>query len=156
MEGLNVPSFSTEVREALASYSMRGGVGLCVGNPVDLSGEVWKITYDCAKTMLDYPGIDILISQLSLNNHPNFFEGIYETIVNSVEELIRAAKYSKKPNVLVVPVPISNETFHVVTEFRRKCHEAGIPAYNSMAGAAKAIAMLANYQENQEQLWGEK
>ena len=148
--GLNVPRFPVEMSEALASYSVREGVGLCVGNPVDLSGEFWKISYHCAKIMLDYPGIDILISQLTLNNQPDFFEGIYEAFVNSVEELVRAIKDSEKLSVLAVPVPISDETFHVVSEFRRICREAGIPVYNSLANAAKAVAMLAQYQENQE------
>jgi len=149
-QGLDVPRFPKEMRDTLASFSMRGGVGLCLGNPVDLSGEVWSMTYDCAKTMLEYPGIDIMISQVTLSVYRNFFDGIYDRIINSVDELIRATKDSQKPNVLVVPMPISDETYRVATECRRKCHDAGIPVYNSLTSAAKSIAAFIDYHDNEK------
>ncbi len=148
--GLTVPRLPAEISESLASYSVRDGIGLCLGNPVDLSGEIWNMSYHCAKTLLDYPGVDLLISQLTLNNQNDFYEGLYEAFLNAAGEVIRASKDSGKPALMVTPVPVSDRSFQVVTEFRRKCHEAGVPVYSSLPNAAKAVAARADYQEKKK------
>ena len=145
--GLKVPYFPPKTQAELRNHSATGGLGLCLRNPVDLSGEIWNMCYYCAKRMLDYEEVDLLVFQLPLSVHRNFFDGIYERLASLVEDVTSASKESGKAVAIVIPLPISDETYHVAAESRQKCYEAGLPVYFSLEDAAEAIARAADYYE---------
>ncbi|MCX5998669.1 MAG: hypothetical protein NTU41_03520 [Chloroflexi bacterium] len=47
-----------------------------------------------------------------------------------------------KPMAVVIHYLTSGESWQMASEYSRRCYQAGLPVYHSIAGAAKAIDRL--------------
>jgi len=143
--GLAVPRFPTKIQDKLEGYLKKGSIGVSLNNPVDLSDQGWDISYDCAKIMLDYGGIDLLIFQLPLGIFSRFSAGIRSAIISIIEDVIKIHKESNKPTAVVIHSLVSSKTYQLALDCERKCCDAGLPVYHSLTNAAKAIARFIDY-----------
>ena len=146
--GLLIPRLPTEIQDKLRAYLNKGGIGVSLNNPVDLSDQGWDASYDCAKTMLDYEGIDLLIFQLPLGIFPHFSPEICSAAISTIEDVIKAHKESNKPMAIVIHSLVSGETYQLALDCEQRCCEAGLPVYHSLTNASKAIARFLDYHEH--------
>ena len=153
--GLAVPRFPIEIQAKLRGYLKKGSIGVSLNNPVDLSDQGWDISYDCAKIMLDYGGVDLLIFQLPVGIFVRFSAGIYSAIISIIEDVIKIHKESDKPMAIVIHSPVSGKTYQLALDCERKCCDVGLPVYHSLTNAAKAIARFVDYHERRRRMLGE-
>jgi acyl-CoA synthetase (NDP forming) len=136
-----------EIQGKLKSCLGKGGIGVGLSNPVDLSDQGWDIFRHCTKIILDYDGIDLLIAHLHV--------GVYVTnqissLLGIVKQVVIAHKESNKPKPIAVVVgsAISTESWHVALGCEQECRENNLPIYHSVNNAAKAIVRFLDYHEH--------
>ena len=143
--GLLVPRFPIEIQNKLKGYLKKGGLGVGLSNPIDLSDQGWDIFCSCAKIMLDYDGIDLLIAHL---NAGIFTPSQVPALAIITKEVVKSHKESNKPMAVVIGSVVSTEAWRVVLDCERECRESNLPVYHSLSSAAKAIARFLDYQEH--------
>ncbi len=148
--GLIVPGFPSEVQNKLRQLTASGGIGMGLSNPVDLSDQGWDILYDCAKVILDYDGIDLLIVQLPIRVFPSPYQ---DMMFPHIEELayafVKAYNESKKSMSAVITNFLSSaQDSQVALKCEQVCCEAGLPVYHSLSNAARAVARFLDYHDH--------
>ncbi len=143
--GLIVPRLPTAIQDKLKSYLEKGGTGVGLSNPVDLSDQGWGIFCDCAKIMLDYDGIDLLIAHLHAGIFPS---SQISRLVTITKEVVKSHKESNKPMAAVIGSAVSTKGWQVALDCERECREGDLPVYHSLSNAAKAITRFLDYHEH--------
>jgi acyl-CoA synthetase (NDP forming) len=154
--GLIVPRFPAEVQNKLRQLTVSRGIGMGLGNPVDLSDQGWGILYDCAKVILDYDGIDLLIVQLPIRVFPSPYQDMmFPHIKELAYAFVKAYNESNKSMSAVITNFLScSEDCKVGLECEQVFCEAGLPVYHSLNNAVKAIARFLDYHDDRAK--GEK
>ena len=146
--GLMVPRFPREIQDKLRSYFPKGDTGVGLSNPVDLSDQLWGTIYDCAKIMLDYNGIDLLIYHLHVGGWPSFDPNKLDAgLVSANMEVIKAHHESSKPMAVAIHGANSPYTQDFAFRLEQKYCQAHLPVYHSPGNAAKAISRFIKYHE---------
>ena len=146
--GLVLPPLPQEVRQELRSF-LSTDAGLGLGNPVDLGGQYYTpAVYPVMKTLADYREIDILVFHLPLGIMPAFSSFPKQGAIALLDNVIRVHNETSKPTVVVVDQLATSEAWETAFSCQQKCHEAGIPVYFSIDGAAKALDRVLRYHEN--------
>ena len=145
--GLTVPAFPIEVQNRLRQLTVSGGIGMGLSNPVNLSDQGWDILYDCAKVILDYDGIDLLIVQLPIRVFPSPYQ---DMMFPHIRELACAAvkaynESSKSMSAVISNFLSSTQDCGVALECEQIFCEAGLPVYHSLGNTARAIARFLDY-----------
>ena len=152
--GLEIPRFPIELQNKLKGYLTKGSIGVNLNNPVDLSDQGWNISYYCAKAILDYEGIDLLILQIPVGIFSYLSPERYSATLSFINGIIKAHRESNKPIGAVIHLPLSVETYQLVLDCERSCCEAGLPIYHSLSNAAKAITRFIDYHERRKGMLG--
>ena len=143
--GLAVPRFSMETQDKLKSYLGKGGTGVGLSNPVDLSDQGWDIFRHCTKIILDYDGIDLLIAHLHVGV---FGANQISALLSIAKQVVKSHEESNKPMAMIVGSPISAESWHAALGCEQECRENNLPVYHSLSNAAKAIVRFLDYHEH--------
>jgi acyl-CoA synthetase (NDP forming) len=153
--GLSVPVLSTKTVEQLRM--LLPTVGASAQNPIDL-GNPWTSPSDFKKiietTSLD-PQIDALVTVVW--QLPFFYarrEPLWNFFQKSVEASIAVGKYLRKPLIMVLcATPTEVEMLEAENEWRKikdRFIAAGIPVYQTIERAAKAMVNFIAYREYQK------
>ena len=129
---------------------MTDDAGTILPNPLDLSAPAFDqgVFRDAFKIVDDYDGIDFLISHVPFGiMHMPSFSPEKDVVPSFAEEVVKAHKALAKPLAAVIHAPTSAEDWQVIFEFQRKCYEEGLPVYQSIGNAAKAIDRFMTYHE---------
>jgi acyl-CoA synthetase (NDP forming) len=154
--GLEVPRLPAEIQNSLRSYVKWGGTGTSLNNPVDLSVQAIEpfIFHNCAQTLLDYEGLDLLIVQLPLSVYGQPLSYVPSLFTPIIECIIKIYKETSKPMAVVIHLIASGEIWQLASNFERRCYEAGLPVYRSLTNAAKAIACFIDYHKRRKGMLG--
>ena len=145
--GLKVPRFPREIGEKLGSL-LGNEAGTILNNPLDLSAEAWKVGYSDILKLLDgYDGTDLSIIHFSLGLISPPAQQHTETWGSLARDVIESHQVSAKPVVAVIQMPVYDGHYQWMLEAQKKFYEAGIAAYHSIGGAAKAIDRFMRYHE---------
>ncbi len=144
--GFSVPPLSEDFRSKLRSF-LPTEHGTSLRNPIDLGAQIFSPGfYPVLASLANYDGIDLLVVQLSLGMlvlPPFLGEG---TVLNALADwVIRVHKETSKPLALVIHAMASGESWEVALDCQEKCYRAGLPVYNSIGSAAKAIDHCITY-----------
>ena len=150
--GLVVPCFPQEIQDTLRNHVQMRGLGTVLSNPVDLSDQGWDVTYGCAKVILDYDDVDLLIFQLSIDQFPSPFHGRDSVFNSLIENIIKVRRETHKPVAVVIHSATSPDGYHLAFDLKQKCTEAWLPVYHSLSNAAKAIARFLDYHEHKARM----
>ena len=146
--GLMVPRFSRKIQGKLRDNLPKGNVGVGLSNPVDLSDQLWGVLYNCAKTILGYEEIDMLIYHLHLGGWAPFAPDKHTAaLISSATEVIRAHHESSKPMAVIIHGANSRYSQEVAFKLEQVYCQAGLPVYLSQSSAAKAIIRFIDYHE---------
>jgi len=142
-EGLEVPAFSEQTRKGLLEFITLVNQG--VANPIDVPNVVMDFpklrrTYE---VLAADPMIDIIILHLGAE----FFLGPMLGVIEELQKHIDSSP-SLKSHAKPVVVALSEEGQVKDTDsYAQQLRKLGIPAYNSLRRACRAINLVANYHE---------
>ncbi len=137
MNGLKVPALSKKTKDKYQTFLP--DVNTIIRNPLDLGGDglMPNIFGKSLLTMDQDPNISIVI----------FIKPYYLTKAFS-DAIINAKNQMKKPLVCIAPKIRDNlEDFQERITFKKALFDVGIPIFESVDLAAKAIKNLCNYTE---------
>ncbi|MBM3156389.1 MAG: hypothetical protein FJ004_03800 [Chloroflexi bacterium] len=142
-EGLEVPAFSEQTRKGLLDFITLVNQG--VANPIDVP----SVVVDFSSLLRAYeilaadPMIDIVILHLGAE----FFLGPTQDVIEELHKYILSAP-AFKSHAKPVVVALSEEGHVKDTDsYAQSLRKKGIPAYNSLRRACRAINRFANYYE---------
>jgi acyl-CoA synthetase (NDP forming) len=146
--GLLVPPLSQEIVRRLGKIF--GGPGISLENPVDtnvldVSPEQFG---DVLKTVAVSPEIDFIIAHVGVDLGPFTWHRV-EVLERKVETIVRAAGSFQKPVAMVLHTATSGRSIQAVAEVQQRYSSSGLPIYNSIGAAARAIGkFLDHHQRN--------
>jgi len=146
--GLLVPPLSQEIVRRLGKIF--GGPGISLENPVDtnvldVSPEQFG---DVLKTVAVSPEIDFIIAHVGVDLGPFTWHRV-EVLERKVEIIVRAAGSFRKPVAMVLHTATSGRSIQAVAEVQQRYTSSGLPIYNSIRAAARAIGkFLDHHQRN--------
>ena len=149
--GLEVPPFSNELRERLASFTPL--VNNSVKNPVDTQHLVFGQAewMETVKLVTEWDGIDLAIFLIATDTMPVLEEqSILETIVDNI---IASRKVCSKPAAIVLHVGLSATMSSAITAAAGKLRAAGFPVFPTLAEAAQALIRCLHYYEARQHDW---
>lgn len=145
--GLKVPRFPREIGKRLGGL-LGNEAGTILDNPLDLSAEAWKVGYSDILKLLDaYDGTDLSIIHFSLGLISPPAKQHTETWGSLARDVIESSKASAKPVAAVIQMPVYDGHYQWMLEAQKNFYEAGIAAYHSITGAARAIDRFMRYHE---------
>ena len=144
--GLVVPRFSEEMRGRLR-HLLKGEAGTILNNPLDIAGEAWEIGfYPILKVLAEYDDIDFNIVHFPLGLAA-FQPPMHNIWDFTLDGVVKAHKELSKPLMAVIHIPTFPEDYEWMLKAQDICYKAGIAAYHSMTGAAKAVDRFLSYHE---------
>ncbi len=146
--GLKVPPFLPETREKLEAVIRGAGAGL--RNPVESDKGMRGAAefYEKGLVILDAdPQIDSIIVHNAVDVYGDRRSGLAQQLVQGAEILGRVAKKMTKPIAATFYGGDNIEVASAVLEAKRKLLAEGVPVFNSIEAAAKAISKLVRYRE---------
>ena len=159
--GFDVPHSPIELQDKMKSCIKGAGIGISLNNPVDLSvdGMDPDVLYNCGRTLIDYDGVDLLLTHLSLDTflvHPYVARDelllptleIDEQDDNPLKSIIRIHKDSAKPMAIVMHCVAYAESYQNMLEVQRVLSGCGLPVYHSLSNSARAIARFMDYHKH--------
>ncbi|MCK4262500.1 MAG: CoA-binding protein [Dehalococcoidia bacterium] len=145
--GLRVPRFPREIGEKAGRF-LGNVAGTILNNPIDLSAEAWEVGYSgVLEVLAEYDGTDLSMVHFSLGLISPPAEQHSETWGSLARDVIQAHKVSAKPVVAVIQIPVYGGHYQWMLEAQKDFYEAGVAAYHSIGGAAKAIDRFIRYHE---------
>jgi acyl-CoA synthetase (NDP forming) len=142
-EGLEVPAFSEQTRKKLLEFISLVNQG--VANPIDVPSVVvdFSSLLRAYEVLAADPMIDIIILHLGAE----FFLGPTHGVIEELQKYITGSpslESHAKPMVIAL-----SEEGHVkdTDSYAQQLRKLGIPAYNSLRRACRAINRFANYHE---------
>jgi acyl-CoA synthetase (NDP forming) len=144
--GLVVPRFPEAIRKKLSNL-LGSEAGTILNNPVDLSADAWRLGfYNILGILGNHDGIDLIIVHFpfSITSLPPPRAETWEFLL---QDVLKASKEVTKPLVLVIHFLAFEEDYKWMLETQRKCCEASIAVYHSIAGAAKAVDRFLRYHD---------
>ena len=145
--GLQVPRFPGEIGSEVGSL-LGNEAGTILNNPIDLSAEAWKVGYSDILKLLDgYDGIDLSMIHFSLGLISPPAQQHTETWGSLAADVIKSHQVSAKPMVAVIQIPVYEGHYEWMLQAQKEFSQAGIPAYHSIEGAARAIDRFMRYHE---------
>jgi acyl-CoA synthetase (NDP forming) len=144
--GLVVPRFPPVIRRKLSNL-LGSEAGTILNNPVDLSADAWRLGfYNILGILGNHDGIDLIIVHFpfSLTSLPPPRAETWEFLL---QDVVKASKEVTKPLAVVIHFLAFEEDYKWMLEAQRKCYEAGIAVYHSIAGAAKAADRFLRYHD---------
>ena len=148
--GLFMPHLPIAIQDELKSYLGKGGLGVGLSNPVDISDQGWNTFCDCVKAVLDYNGIDLLIAHLPTNICTS---SQIPGLVAIARDVVKAHEESRKPMAVVIEPVTFPEAWHAVLDCERECCESNLPVYHSWRNAAKSITRFLDYHERKKRIF---
>ncbi|HUV53145.1 MAG TPA: hypothetical protein VMW64_08765, partial [Dehalococcoidia bacterium] len=142
-EGLEVPAFSEQTRKGLLEFITLVNQG--VANPIDVPSVVMDFPKlrRTHEVLAADPMIDIIILHLGAE----FFLGPMLGVIEELQKHIDSSP-SLKSHAKPVVVALSEEGQVKDTDsYAQQLRKLGIPAYNSLRRACRAINLVANYHE---------
>jgi hypothetical protein len=123
--------------------------GTILGNPIDFpplvsSNEAYL---SILRKLSVWEGIDLLLFQVPLRGIMVSLSLACAIFDAQLDNIIKVCTKSSKPMAVIVHYLASGESWHAVSNYQRKCYEAGLPVYHSIASATKAIDRLLHYHE---------
>jgi len=146
--GLLIPPLSREIVKRLGEIF--GGPGISLGNPVDtnvldVSPEQFA---NVLKTVAESPDIDFIIAHIGVELGPFTWHKV-DVLEGKVARIVKAASSFHKPVAMALHTAISARSMQAVAEVQQRYFSSGIPIYNSVGAAARAIAkFLDHHQRN--------
>lgn len=141
-EGFRVPPFRQETRDRLKE--ILGSVGNILRNPLDMGAPFgenrWEILARTLEIVNDDPGVDVIMVNLWLSWYYHTFSP--EEMGKILSSLKDFRENHTKP-LIVISRP--GESIDRRSADIRTLAEAGIPTYDSVARAAKALAHVREY-----------
>jgi len=143
--GLSMPEFSSQTRESIRA--LLPASGNTVGNPLDTGPPVFLLP--TVKPILEAVAasdrIDAVIVQHEVGSHsPNFTEAAAQVIPS-------VRKTSSKPFLVTMPEPTTSSDALEVERVRRKFREwyleRGIPVFDTLHRAVRALGAVIRYNE---------
>jgi acyl-CoA synthetase (NDP forming) len=148
--GFSLPPLSEEIREELREEVRRAfgsDVGTILGNPLDFppiasSDDVYS---SVLRRILGWDGIDLLLCHMPLRGIMLTLPLACAIFDSQVRNVLKVADESSKPVAMVVHCLASAESRQAASRYVAECSNAGLPAYYSIASAARAIDRLVRY-----------
>ena len=142
--GLLIPSLSGETIRTLGEIF--GGPGISLGNPIDtnvldVSPEQFG---DILKTVATSPEIDFIIAHVGVELGPFTWHRV-EVLEGKVETIVRAARSFQKPVAIALHTATSVRSMQAVAEVQQRYSSSGLPFYNSIGAAARAIGKFLDH-----------
>jgi len=138
-----------EIRQEIRNF-LKTDAGMILNNPMDLttlaSGEGH---YSVLRRLATYKGLDLLVTQFSVNNSEWPYVGASFNIWPDIftEATIKVHSEVGKPTAVVIYGILSIRDLQRALELQQRYCEAGLPVYHSVASAAKAINRFLRYHE---------
>lgn len=146
--GFSLPRLPEKIQEELR-HLVTIEAGNILSNPLDLSSVSFDESfYNITKRLATYEEIDLVIAHVPLGIILPFALSADEVLDFLTDIIIKIHREVNKPIAMVIHYLVSNDHWQATLNAQRKCYEAGVPAYNSIAGAAKAIDRFLRYHEN--------
>lgn len=153
--GLSLPRLPLEtekaIRDGIVKNSVTSDVGLFLSNPVDVSGHLYMGGLAHALRILDdCDSIDSIMVHLAMGVFWGVLtqDGQRTVVPAAVNEICEFARQAKKPMTVVVHSVFSKLEQELARDCQKELYEAGLPAYNSISAAAKAVDRFLRYHEN--------
>ncbi|MEA3253441.1 MAG: hypothetical protein U9Q17_00660, partial [Chloroflexota bacterium] len=144
--GLVMSRIPPKVREEL-SILLGDEAGTILNNPIDLSADAWRIGfYQILKILAACDDVDLGMVQLpfSLTSAPYPRSEVWEFLL---QEVLKAFPEMGKPVAVVIHFLALEEDYRWMLDAQKRCSEVGIPTFDSVNGAARAIARFVRYHE---------
>ena len=147
--GLDLPQLPEKLRRKVRGFLNPKAAGLSVKNPLDLGGQYFNLvgTYPVMKMLVEDSGIDILDFHLHLGIHPPFASLPREFAFVQLDNVIKVYGETGKPMIVVIDQLTNVESWETAMACQQKCHQARIPVYYSVHGAATALDRFISYHE---------
>jgi acyl-CoA synthetase (NDP forming) len=148
--GLEVPPLPEATRDALRQF-FRGDPGLILDNPIDISthGFVEGI-YDTLKIMQG-AGMDLILVQVPLGLFllPRDFPEA-QSLGLLTDDILRLQREGCLPMAVAIHSVVTAESKALALACQRRLAEAGVPVYNTLGGAARAVSAFIGWHERRD------
>jgi acyl-CoA synthetase (NDP forming) len=146
--GFVLPPLLEEIKEELRS-AVGNDAGTILGNPIDFPPLVSSNeTYlSILRKLSAWEGIDLLLFQVPLRGIMLSLPLACAIFDAQLDNIIKVYIKSGKPIAVIMHYLASGESWQAASNYQRKCYEAGLPVYHSIASAVKAIDRLLRYHE---------
>ena len=143
------PADQREIDDVVARFS-NTDAGMILRNPFDItnvgSGEGH---YTIMRNLAENGMFDILVAQVSVSNSGwphgespfRFWPDMF------LDALLRVYREGNKPMAVIIHSSITEVDSERALELQRKCSDAGLPVYNSISSAARAMDCFLGYYE---------
>ena len=146
--GFAMPPLDEAVERDLRRQ-MASDAGSMLCNPIDF--PFWTMGQgqylDAIRAVLGWDGTDLFLYVAPLRQSEMRLADFVPMVEYQLDCVIRAAAESDKPAAVVFNLMGTGESRLAATGLQRKCYEAGLPAYDSMEGALKAIGRLIGHRQ---------
>jgi acyl-CoA synthetase (NDP forming) len=146
--GLTLPRFSAAIEEELRRH-FKNDPGLILNNPVDESTHGFTDGIYGPLKILQKADVDLILVQIPMGMFllPRAISEVASLRV-LVKDVIRVQEEGSKPMAVVISHTIQPETRVALVESQEALAAAGLPVFNSVASAAKAIDRFIRWQES--------
>jgi acyl-CoA synthetase (NDP forming) len=142
-EGIELPALSPSTREGLLQFISLVNQGLA--NPIDVPGVV--VDFQSLRRAYEIVNADPAIDYIMFHLGAEFFMGPTRKAIEELHNHI-SVEPSLQPRAKPIIVALSDEGHVKDTEsFAQPLRKQGIPAFNSLRQACRAISRFANYHE---------
>jgi len=146
--GFNLPRLPEEIQDELKQL-VTCQAGNILKNPLDLSSVNFDESfYKITRRLALYEEIDFIIAHVPLGIVLPFAMSSNSVLDFLTDVTIKLNSEVNKPVAMVLHSVVSSENWKATLNAQQKCYEAGLPVYNSIAGAAKAIDRFLRYHGN--------
>ncbi len=147
--GFCVPPLDEKVGRALRR-PLATDAGSMLGNPIDY--PFWTMAedqyLDAIRAVLRWDGIDLFLYVSPLRQSELSLAEFVPLVEYQLRNVIRAAAGGGKPAAVVFNLMATGQSRLAATALQQRCYEAGLPTYDSVPGALKAIARLIRYHRH--------
>jgi len=151
--GFELPRVPDQLKEE-ASALVSNDAGLILHNPMDFSMFAYTETfYGLVRSLVSADGfVDLSVVHMPTGHGAWLPPAAFEAMMESVRDaVIRTHREINRPLVLVMHYLVTEWHWQkTLDKLQRRCSEAGVPVYYSMASAANAIDRFLRYYERRQ------
>lgn len=144
--GFIMPPLEEGVKGSLRQV-MASDAGSMLCNPIDF--PFWTMSeehyLDAVRAVLRWDGIDLFLYVAPMRQSELRLAEFVPMVEYQLNSVIRAAADCSKPAAVVFNLMATGQSRLAAAGLQQKCYEAGLPTYDSIAGALKAIGRLMRY-----------
>lgn len=147
--GFVLPPLPREIKQAFRN-AVGNDAGTILGNPIDFLPMVSsnEASQEILRKLFAWEGIDFILFQAPLRGIMLPLPVASALFDSQIGNFIKVGGQSSKPLAMVINYLTSGESWQAAASFRRKCCEAGLPVYHSIASATLAIDRFLRYHQH--------